>query len=120
MSYGTVGPPTGHEHIEISRDSRPASKYKVGILVPNSFLPVKEGHRTLPCLLPLALYPLVLLLLDERFMDAYKNGILVECGDGVVRRLFPRILTYSADYPEKYASLHRSGLIWIVLIVDVG
>ncbi|KAI0349053.1 hypothetical protein OH77DRAFT_1525957 [Trametes cingulata] len=42
-----------------------------------------------------------LLLLDDEFMDAYENGILVTCGDGVVRRIFPRIFTYSADYPEK-------------------
>ena len=42
-----------------------------------------------------------LLLLDDDFMAAYKSGFLVECGDGVRRRLFPRILTYSADYPEK-------------------
>ncbi|KAI0677655.1 hypothetical protein C8Q78DRAFT_962019 [Trametes maxima] len=44
-----------------------------------------------------------LLLLDEKFMEAYKHGILVECGDGVTRRIFPRFFTYSADYPEKYA-----------------
>ncbi|OJT06904.1 hypothetical protein TRAPUB_2244, partial [Trametes pubescens] len=42
-----------------------------------------------------------LLLLDEEFMKAYEHGILVTCGDGVVRRIFPRILSYSADYPEK-------------------
>ncbi|KAI9067850.1 hypothetical protein FKP32DRAFT_1562843, partial [Trametes sanguinea] len=42
-----------------------------------------------------------LLLLDDEFLDAYENGILVRCGDGVTRRIFPRILTYSADYPEK-------------------
>ncbi|CDO69624.1 hypothetical protein BN946_scf184851.g12 [Trametes cinnabarina] len=42
-----------------------------------------------------------LLLLDDEFLNAYENGILVHCGDGVTRRIFPRILTYSADYPEK-------------------
>ncbi|OSD02393.1 hypothetical protein PYCCODRAFT_1410834 [Trametes coccinea BRFM310] len=42
-----------------------------------------------------------LLLLDDEFLEAYKHGILVECGDGVTRRIFPRIFTYSADYPEK-------------------
>ncbi|KAI0665786.1 hypothetical protein C8Q78DRAFT_1072796 [Trametes maxima] len=30
-----------------------------------------------------------LLLLDEEFMDTYKNGILVVCGDGVTCRIFP-------------------------------
>ncbi|EJD00044.1 uncharacterized protein FOMMEDRAFT_112387 [Fomitiporia mediterranea MF3/22] len=42
-----------------------------------------------------------LTLLDDEFINAWKTGIVVLCGDGVLRRLFPRILTYSADYPEK-------------------
>ena len=42
-----------------------------------------------------------LLLLDEEFMKAYEHGILILCGDGVLRRLFPRFIVYSADYPEK-------------------
>ena len=41
-------------------------------------------------------------LLDDSFLDAYKNGIVITCFDGVKRRVFPRIFTYSADYPEKY------------------
>jgi hypothetical protein len=41
-------------------------------------------------------------LLDDDFVDAYANGILIECADGTVRRFFPRLFTYSADYPEKY------------------
>lgn len=41
------------------------------------------------------------LLLDEKFMDAYTNGEAVRCKDGVVRRIFPRLFSYSADYPEK-------------------
>ncbi|CDO69347.1 hypothetical protein BN946_scf184746.g28 [Trametes cinnabarina] len=40
-------------------------------------------------------------LLDDDFVHAYIHGILVECADGVVRRLFPQFFTYSADYPEK-------------------
>ncbi|KAI0739141.1 hypothetical protein C8Q80DRAFT_232993 [Daedaleopsis nitida] len=42
-----------------------------------------------------------LLLMDDKFMKAYKEGIIVMCGDGVKRRLFLRILTYAADYMEK-------------------
>lgn len=42
-------------------------------------------------------------LLDDDFLKAYQHGVLTECADGVVRRLFPRFFTYSADYPEKYA-----------------
>ena len=41
------------------------------------------------------------LLLDQEFLHAYEHGIILKCADGVVRRIFPRIFTYSADYPEK-------------------
>jgi hypothetical protein len=40
-------------------------------------------------------------MLDESFVNAYKDGILITCGNGVKRRIFPRVLTYAADYPEK-------------------
>jgi Plavaka transposase len=40
-------------------------------------------------------------LLDDDFLHAWVHGIVVECGDGVTRRLYPRIFTYTADYPEK-------------------
>ncbi|TBU50965.1 hypothetical protein BD310DRAFT_775552, partial [Dichomitus squalens] len=42
-----------------------------------------------------------LALLDADFMHAFEHGILIECADGIVRRIFPRIFLYSADYPEK-------------------
>ena len=42
------------------------------------------------------------ILLDGEFLEAYKHGIVIRCCDGIVRRFYPRILTYSADYPEKY------------------
>ena len=45
-----------------------------------------------------------LMLLDDEFMDAYVNGFLHQCGDGIIRRIFPRFFAYSADYPEKYAT----------------
>lgn len=41
------------------------------------------------------------LLLDQRFMHAYEHGIVILCGDGITRRIFPRLIAYSADYPEK-------------------
>ena len=41
------------------------------------------------------------MLLDDDFIEAYKNGIVVKCFDGVMRRVYPRIFTYSANYPEK-------------------
>jgi Plavaka transposase len=40
-------------------------------------------------------------LLDNEFVQAYEHGILVVCADHVTRHIFPHIMTYSADYPEK-------------------
>ena len=48
-------------------------------------------------------------LLDEEFLDAYRNGVKIRCGDGVERLFYPRIFTYSADYPEKYVILLPFG-----------
>jgi hypothetical protein len=41
------------------------------------------------------------ILLDDEFLQAYEHGIAIECCDNVWRRFYPRIFTYSADYPEK-------------------
>lgn len=41
------------------------------------------------------------ILLDADFLYAYEHGIIIICPDGTSRRFYPRILTYSADYPEK-------------------
>ncbi|KAG2005526.1 hypothetical protein CC2G_001925 [Coprinopsis cinerea AmutBmut pab1-1] len=41
------------------------------------------------------------IILDDEFLEAYEHGIVVECPDGKKRRFYPRIFTYSADYPEK-------------------
>ncbi|RXW13183.1 hypothetical protein EST38_g12672 [Candolleomyces aberdarensis] len=41
------------------------------------------------------------ILLDDRLLDAIKNGIVLMCQDGIERRFYIRIFTYSADYPEK-------------------
>lgn len=41
------------------------------------------------------------MLLDEEFVAAHKVGMDIVFGDGVRRTLFLRVLTYSADYPEK-------------------
>lgn len=42
------------------------------------------------------------ILLDDEFLEAYEHGVVVSCCDGIMRRFYPRIFTYSADYPEKY------------------
>ena len=48
-------------------------------------------------------------LLDDEFVEAYRNGVLIKCADGIIRCFFPRLFSYSADYPEKYVlSLFQS------------
>ncbi len=42
------------------------------------------------------------IILDDDFIYACTYGIVVMCVDGNERRVYPRIFTYSADYPEKY------------------
>ena len=41
------------------------------------------------------------ILLDDELLEAIKEGIVIECSDGVKRRFFIRIFTYSSDYPER-------------------
>jgi hypothetical protein len=41
------------------------------------------------------------IILDSDFVSAYRHGLVVDCLDGIMRRFYPRIFTYSADYPEK-------------------
>ncbi|KAH6907330.1 hypothetical protein BKA70DRAFT_1490869, partial [Coprinopsis sp. MPI-PUGE-AT-0042] len=51
-------------------------------------------------------------LLDDDFVHAYTYGMVIKCLDGIERRIFPRLFTYSADYPEKVllATIRDKGL----------
>ncbi|TEB33312.1 hypothetical protein FA13DRAFT_1589061, partial [Coprinellus micaceus] len=49
-------------------------------------------------------------LLDEELVDAMKNGIVLVCPDGIPRCFFPRIFTYSADYPERRVEVLVAGI----------
>lgn len=49
-----------------------------------------------------------LLLLDDEFVRTYVHGFVAKWGDGISRRLFPRMLAYSADCPVKRV-LYMSG-----------
>jgi len=40
-------------------------------------------------------------ILDDDFIHAMIYGVVITCHDGIQRRIYPRIFTYSADYPEK-------------------
>ena len=40
-------------------------------------------------------------ILDDDFIHAMIYRVVITCYDGVKRRIYPRIFTYSADYPEK-------------------
>ncbi len=41
-------------------------------------------------------------ILDDEFVYACTYGIVMKCIDGIERRVYPRVFTYSADYPGKY------------------
>ena len=41
------------------------------------------------------------IMLDDELLDTIVNGIVIKCRDGIERRFYIRIFTYSADYPEK-------------------
>ncbi|OWZ25829.1 hypothetical protein C370_07304 [Cryptococcus neoformans A1-35-8] len=40
-------------------------------------------------------------LLEPSFKAACEDGVIMKCGDGVMRRIFPKIIIYSADLQEK-------------------
>ena len=41
------------------------------------------------------------MLYNGEFVEAYIHGIVIMCCDGLARWFYPRIFTYSVDYPEK-------------------
>jgi hypothetical protein len=47
------------------------------------------------------IHAVIKLILAGEFQKAYTEGIIIEFPDGITRRVFPRIFSYSADYPEK-------------------
>ena len=40
-------------------------------------------------------------LLDKDFIHMHTYGMVVRCHNGIERHIYPRVFTYSADYPEK-------------------
>ncbi|KAJ7199371.1 hypothetical protein GGX14DRAFT_173024 [Mycena pura] len=52
------------------------------------------------------------LMLDDEFMKAYREGFEFECHDKTVRRIYPWLYTYGADYPEKYYVLYVHLFSW--------
>lgn len=58
------------------------------------------------------------ILLDDEFLEVYVHGIVLECSDGIKRRFYPRIFTYSADYPEKLVALHFYPLLLLIHLID--
>ena len=46
------------------------------------------------------------IILDDEFLQCYAHGIILEGKDGIRRRFYPRIFTYSADYPEKLVGIN--------------
>lgn len=52
------------------------------------------------------------IIFDQEFMHAYQHGLVFQCQDGVQRRFYPRIFTYSADYPEKYVNIISKRMVF--------
>ena len=40
-------------------------------------------------------------ILDEDFVKGCTDGLTIKCHDNIERVFYLRIMTYSADYPEK-------------------
>ncbi|KAJ3531527.1 hypothetical protein NMY22_g8114 [Coprinellus aureogranulatus] len=57
------------------------------------------------------------IMLDEELLDAILNGLVIKCQDGIERRFYIRIFTYSADYPER---LLPAGRVMIATIRQRG
>lgn len=54
-------------------------------------------------------------LIDDKFLEVWKHSIVIKCFDGVFHRFYPRIFTYSADYPEKsVSSLPRQFVLQLI------
>ncbi|KAJ2929076.1 hypothetical protein H1R20_g8019, partial [Candolleomyces eurysporus] len=51
------------------------------------------------------------ILLDDELLEAIRHGIVIMCQDGIERRFYIQIFTYSADYPEKVliATIRSNG-----------
>ena len=55
------------------------------------------------------------ILLDDEFLEIYAHGIVLEGENGINRRFYPRIFTYSTDYPEKLVTLYLHLLASLTL-----
>jgi hypothetical protein len=58
------------------------------------------------------------LLLDSDFLEAYEHGFVMECLDGILRRFYPRLFTYSADYPEKWVLFFMKQLLVLTILIE--
>lgn len=47
------------------------------------------------------MHAILRLVFDAKFVEAYEKGFEFLCYDNIIRRFFPCLFTYSADYPEK-------------------
>ena len=46
-----------------------------------------------------------LLLLDKDFLKAYLQGMIVNCGDGITRQVYIRVLLTALNFVKKYVVL---------------
>jgi hypothetical protein len=78
---------------------------QVGFQVPDSIQdtlpPGGQQDKVMTHLRRELMHKVLDILLDDDFVAAYEHGFVEECLDGIHRRFYLRVFTYSADYPEK-------------------
>ena len=54
-------------------------------------------------------------LLDKDFIHTYVHGVVMDCADGIKRRIYPRIFTYSATNRKSKITLYKLSCMLIFL-----
>jgi len=57
------------------------------------------------------------ILLDDEFLEAYEHDVIILCCDGLKRRFYPRIFTYSADSSEQYINFEHEANFFAYIIL---
>ena len=57
--------------------------------------------------------------LDDDFLEAYEHGIVLKFPNGISQQMFPRILTYAANYPEKEVFHFTTGTSYKLMIFRI-
>ncbi|KAJ3575441.1 hypothetical protein NP233_g1093 [Leucocoprinus birnbaumii] len=98
--YDRAQPRSGAMHHIAYIPKIPDSFINIIAKINKSFRPNRPGPMMAHCRREL-MHAMWRMLLDDDFVHAYRYGMVIQCIDGIERRIYPRIFSYSADYPEK-------------------